>query len=439
MHRDPEWPKARVTQFIPLVGVAVAALLTAGVATAASPALVERSSSSNERITAGSVPPRVTEAVAAPVVDVSTTTVAALTTTSTPPPPTSAAPRVHVQQKGPTTTQPQPPPQPGGVQPPADAFLPRPPCRSIVPNPAWQATGEGLFLVPVDGSPVGPPVVPGSMKPQSVNLAPDGRTIAFTALLGEQTGHGDNTHLYLVDSDGRNLRRIAQDAYSPEQVVWSPDGRWLAFNDFDPIARTSDIYVTDAQGTGRRRVTSGGVGGTQLRWSPQSDRLAFVGNRAMGGAWVARLADGQLTKILDMAAVSVSWSPSGAQLAIRLEVVGAVVVSLAGAPPIMVAAEARSALWSPTADEIALELAGVVLARSDGTLLRNVGSGLVPNEWSPDGRWISAGSTEGLFVMAGAGDRCPVRLVAPGALRSSFAAWSPDSTLMAVVARDSNS
>lgn len=57
MHRDPEWPKARVTQFVSLVGVAVAALLTAGVATAASPALVERSSSSNERITAGSVPP----------------------------------------------------------------------------------------------------------------------------------------------------------------------------------------------------------------------------------------------------------------------------------------------------------------------------------------------------------------------------------------------
>ena len=433
------YPEARVTRSIPLVGAAVAALLTAGVATATNTALVERLPSSNERVTAGSAPHQATEVAVGPVVDTSTTSLAALTTTSTPPPPTFAAPRVRVQQRSPTTTQPQLPPQPGGVQPPADAFLPRPPCRSIVPNPAWQAPGDGLFLVPIDGSPVGPPVVPGSMKPLSVSFAPDGRSIAFSAQLGEQTGRGDNTHLYLVNIDGSNLRRIAQDAYSPEQVVWSPDGRWLAFNDYDPTARTSDIYVTDDQGTGRRRVTSGGVGGAYFRWSPQSDRLAFAGNRATGGAWVARVADGQLTKILDMAAAFVSWSPSGAQLAIRLDPVGAVVVSLTGSPPIMVAAEARSALWSPTADEIAVELAGVVLARSDGTLIRNVGSGLVPQEWSPNGRWVAAGSTDGLFVMPGAGDRCSPRVVAPGALRTGFAAWSPDSTLMAVVARDSNS
>lgn len=277
------------------------------------------------------------------------------------------------------------------------------------------------------------------MKPLSVSFAPDGRTIAFTARLGEQTGHGDNTELYLANSDGSSLRRIAEDAYSPEQVVWSPDGRWLAFNDFDPTARTSDVYVADAQGAGRRRLTSSGVGGTQLRWSPQSDRLAFAGTRDNGGAWVVRAADGQPTRILDMAAAFVSWSPAGTQLAIKLDAGGAVVVSLTGSPAVMLPAEARSVLWSPTADEIALEMGGVVLARSDGTLIRNVGSGLVPHDWSPNGRWVAAGSTQGLFVMPGAGDRCSPRVVAPGALRTTFAAWSPDSTLMAVVARDSNS
>lgn len=53
-------------------------------------------------------------------------------------------------------------------------------------------------------------------------ISPDGRTVAFTRIGGEQG-------LYLIDIDGRNERRIFTGDESPRAPAWSPDGRWIAF------------------------------------------------------------------------------------------------------------------------------------------------------------------------------------------------------------------
>jgi len=53
-------------------------------------------------------------------------------------------------------------------------------------------------------------------------ISPDGRTVAFTRIGGEQG-------LYLIDIDGRNERRIFIGDEMPRAPTWSPDGRWIAF------------------------------------------------------------------------------------------------------------------------------------------------------------------------------------------------------------------
>jgi Tol biopolymer transport system component len=61
--------------------------------------------------------------------------------------------------------------------------------------------------------------------------SPDGRAIAFSALVGGWT----DLYLYnLVDGD---LRRLTNDAYADLQPAWSPDGRSLAF--------VTDRFTTD--------------------------------------------------------------------------------------------------------------------------------------------------------------------------------------------------
>jgi Tol biopolymer transport system component len=144
------------------------------------------------------------------------------------------------------------------------------------------------------------------------SFSPDGRQLVY----GGRTGgrHG----VFIVSTDGSSSSaRIPLQGFTPhvmlESPVWSPDGRWIAFQSWAPA-----VYVVHPDGSGQRRVANGGA----AVWSPDNTRLAFIAARG-GVNGVARI-DGTRRWTLPGCTCqlrgpgfwpSLSWSPDGSRIA----------------------------------------------------------------------------------------------------------------------------
>ena len=102
--------------------------------------------------------------------------------------------------------------------------------------------------------------------------SPDGRRIAYLDYDGLI---GSSTPLYVVNADGTGKRRLT----GPLMVdlgppSWSPDGRTLAFT-----GRGEDIYTVHADGTGLHKLTHGPGGNVDPHWSPDGRQILFLSGR----------------------------------------------------------------------------------------------------------------------------------------------------------------
>jgi len=102
---------------------------------------------------------------------------------------------------------------------------------------------------------------PGKDVNDRPDWSPTGSQIVFSAVVD------DRRHIYVVNVDGTNLRRLTQtedfDEWAP---AWSPDGTQIVFQ-ANPDAHW-DIYVMNADGTGRRRLTTDVANDTTPDWVP---------------------------------------------------------------------------------------------------------------------------------------------------------------------------
>jgi Tol biopolymer transport system component len=86
-----------------------------------------------------------------------------------------------------------------------------------------------------------------------------------------------NGVLYVMNRDGAGLRKVPHWAAGP--AVWTPDGKWLAFNTGDPITDASgsytrlDLWLMRPDGTGRRLVARNVPLGAV---SPDGKTVAFM-------------------------------------------------------------------------------------------------------------------------------------------------------------------
>lgn len=104
--------------------------------------------------------------------------------------------------------------------------------------------------------------------------SPDGRRLVFAVY---RKGQAD---LYVVDRDGRHLRRLTR-AKSDEGVAagaWSPDGKTILLTRW-PVGGFGDVYALNVRTGAVRRLTFSKAEDGDASWSPDGERIVFGSTR----------------------------------------------------------------------------------------------------------------------------------------------------------------
>ncbi|HEX5004068.1 MAG TPA: Ig-like domain-containing protein [Gemmatimonadales bacterium] len=128
-----------------------------------------------------------------------------------------------------------------------------------------------LVQVAADGSGTPLPIVADGALNLQGRWSPDGTRIAFTAV------HGGNIDIYVVDADGRNLKRLTDAPESDSEPAWSPDGGTIVFTSLRSGAY--QVWAMNADGTGVRALTDGPGANTEPAFRPDGRMIAFISTR----------------------------------------------------------------------------------------------------------------------------------------------------------------
>jgi len=109
------------------------------------------------------------------------------------------------------------------------------------------------------------------------SVSPDGTRAVFSVSEPSYEADGSVSDLWVVPTDGSAPpRRLTSTAGGEGSVVWSPDGRSIAFTAKRGDDQKSQCYVLDMTGPGEaRRVTDHAAGVAHPQWSPNGTMLAF--------------------------------------------------------------------------------------------------------------------------------------------------------------------
>ena len=114
----------------------------------------------------------------------------------------------------------------------------------------------------------------------SVELSPDGRLIAYTVTMRDRPGRPYG-QLWIMEVATRKSVRVGNERDSGGGPLWSPDGKWLAFQGHQ--GEKSGLFVARPDGSEVTFLTSPeGTNsplpgtGNEISWSPDGKQLAFI-------------------------------------------------------------------------------------------------------------------------------------------------------------------
>lgn len=267
-----------------------------------------------------------------------------------------------------------PPPQPElpdtEAAPMATATPPPPPPDTVTPPPPPTVTPTTLFVAPASAN---------------------NRPIVF-----DSTRAGGAAEIYIMESDGRNQRRLTNNSAQDDEPDLSADGGWIAYESYE--AGNYMLYLMRADGSGRRALVSG----RQPDWSPDGRYIAYETNSSPKQIWLVEVNGGQTWQLTDdrWENRTPSWSPDGQTLVMMSEI---------------------NDVW---------QLVALNVNTLRQTQLTSDGVDKRFPAWSPDGRWIAYNTRtadnwpDKVWVMAASGH--DARPVTAGE-HDGRPAWSPDS------------
>ena len=156
--------------------------------------------------------------------------------------------------------------------------------------------------------------------------SPDGRQLTFVSYRDlEQVPKGEihRGEIYLINADGTNPVNLTQVPERADGVSsWSPDGKQIAFASAtlfnENILANSDIFVMAADGGNPRNLTNHDAQDQTPDWSPDGNRIAFSSNR--DGNWEIHVMGADGANSINLTNHPArdgrpDWSPDGNQIA----------------------------------------------------------------------------------------------------------------------------
>ncbi len=140
-------------------------------------------------------------------------------------------------------------------------------------------------------------------------FSPDGKRIVFTSN-GEAFGGRCKENIFIMDSDGKNVRRISNSEGKYSQPVWSPRGDLIAFT--KQIRSDFYIGVMNSDGTNERLIAHGYLVESPS-WSPNGRYIIYArqdNSTQKGQIWMVEIT-GRVNMPLDVKgdASDSAWSP----------------------------------------------------------------------------------------------------------------------------------
>jgi hypothetical protein len=118
-------------------------------------------------------------------------------------------------------------------------------CQENCSHPEWSPDGKklvfqmgnDLYTIPASGGKASK-IVSGAFN-QYPTWSPDGQWIAFI----RAQNPNPTSYIYLVKPDGSEIHAITDDTLGPRQLSWSPDSKFIAFENFPPEDKSGYLSI----------------------------------------------------------------------------------------------------------------------------------------------------------------------------------------------------
>ena len=163
---------------------------------------------------------------------------------------------------------------------------------------AGRGIGE-IWIMDAAGEGQAVQLVPMEMYAGYLNWSPAGDQILFISRSGKRMTSQRPYNLWVVDVETGEQRQLTQNiTNSGDTPIWSADGQWIAFSGTNMLeGRRSqyDLWLVASDGSELKRLTNDSINDLHLSWTPGHDRIVFQKRDA--GIWEVDLGDGTFKQV----------------------------------------------------------------------------------------------------------------------------------------------